>query len=76
MGNGRFGVSYALLANLLRLPDETEILTIAAQDETLSFIVEVEHPDIQDGGDYLCPTLERDYAGGKTEYAVKFVSWQ
>jgi len=86
MGKGSFIVSYEMLGQSLHLPIDTQILAVVPVDfPPRAFAVEAEHPGIPEnipeklkwcGAHQLNPTFETDYDGGKTEYAIKFVSWR
>jgi len=91
MGKGKFVVTFELLADALHLPVGTKILGVkGTQFPPHACNVIVENPNIPEiperdraivngievpQGFLLNPTFTTDYDGGKTEYAVKLVSW-
>ena len=81
MGKGGFIINYEVLCQALHLPADTKIIDVLRPVyPPYSVAIVVEHPNIEPGAwigesQKIDPTFETDYDGGKTEYAVKFISW-
>lgn len=69
MGHGHFSITCESLKNLLRLPAETEIVSISLSQRYIDAIdIQVAHSDLPEGNVRVMPTY-------KTRPSMVFTGW-